>query len=137
MDIHIEIFYTANRELVVEQRLNASRKAFMSFLFHEVRVPLNSVSLGVTQLETLEMMKEGTTFMGSTLNDVLSIQKMEEGKQELHCKPFMIYDLINSVLLSLHGNIKAEGAVVEVSVQDLMPQVIGAGSSWSTCWLTC
>ena len=120
----------------------------MSFLFHEVRVPLNSVSLGVhvlaeesnlsvTQLETLEMMKEATTFMGSTLNDVLSIQKMEEGKQELHCKPFMIYDLINSVLLSLHGNIKAEGAVVEVSVQDLMPQVIGAGSSWSTCWLTC
>jgi len=52
------------------------------------------------------MMKEATTFMSETLNDVLSIQKIEEGKLELQCEVFDVATIANSVRLSLRGQVR-------------------------------
>eukprot|EP01037_Dinobryon_pediforme_P048845 gene48845-biopygen24135 len=43
-----------------------------------------------SDLELLSMMKGASDFMADTLNDVLSLQKIEEGKLELELNPFSI-----------------------------------------------
>jgi signal transduction histidine kinase len=48
--------------------------------------------------ETMGIMKEATRFMAETLNDVLSLQKIEEGKLQLEFKPFSPEGLVFSVI---------------------------------------
>ena len=63
----------------------------MKYIFHELRSPLNSLTIGIEvleksdglregDLESLGVMKVASTFMNDTLNNVLNIQKIEEGK---------------------------------------------------------
>ncbi len=110
-DAHIEIL-DPNKFLIIEERRKAeeSRLNFLRYVFHEVRVPLNSVVLGLqllhdndiahTEKETLTMMKDATKFMSETLNDVLSLQKIEQGKMELEIKPFSPKRLLSTVVSS-------------------------------------
>jgi hypothetical protein len=95
-----------------EKKINeGSRSMFFRYIFHEIRVPLNSISLGLQLLqenkvlnkqdmEILMMMKESVNFMGQTLNDVLSLQKIEEGMLQLEYKPFPPKQIVDSVLYS-------------------------------------
>ena len=73
-----------------EERANGSRRAFLKYVFMEVRVPLNSIIMSLQILdhdeavpegsrETVAMMREAAQFMAQTLNDVFSMQKIEEG----------------------------------------------------------
>jgi hypothetical protein len=109
-DCHIELL-DPNKYFLIEQKkkANEGRLMFLRYVFHEVRVPLNSISLGLQilddvknlkpeEIETVAMMKDATRFMAETLNDVLSLQKIEEGKLSLEFKPFCPEVLILSVL---------------------------------------
>lgn len=109
-DCHIEML-DSSRVLLMEEkkRSEESRMMFLRYVFHEVRVPLNSVSLGVQLLndsdtisdsdkETVHTIREAIQFMSETLNDVLSIQKIEQGMLQLELKPFRHDDLIRAVL---------------------------------------
>ena len=69
---------------------NETRRTFLKYLFHEIRNPLNSLSIGIevlgtstllseSEAESLLMMKEASNMIANTLNDVLSLQKIEEG----------------------------------------------------------
>merc|ERR1719453_2771719 len=72
------------------------------------------------------MMKEAVSFMSDTLNDVLSIQKIEEGKLELQYEQFFISDVVRTVRHSLKGQIVAKGLkLVELIDKDVPPRVIG------------
>jgi hypothetical protein len=99
-ETHAAVMDNSQYQLLEEKkRVAASKEMLLRFVFHEVRVPLNSLSLGIQFLkatagqggevakeaatEVLEMMAEGTTFMGETLNDVLSFQKIEDGAMTL------------------------------------------------------
>jgi signal transduction histidine kinase len=101
-----ELGHSSIYELEAHNAAHVDRRAFLRYVFHEVRVPLNSISLGLELLaesekivnddkETVVMMREAITFMGETLNDVLAIQKVEEGALKLIFKPFDINDLLN------------------------------------------
>ena len=80
----ITTFLTPTRTyvLLAEQKANASRRSFLWYLLHKVRVPLNSISMGLPLLdgenksesgETITMKGEAASFMSDTLNDVLSV----------------------------------------------------------------
>eukprot|EP01035_Chromulina_nebulosa_P069333 gene69333-biopygen22402 len=80
-----KIFY----DLEKERYANESRRTFFKFLFHEVRTPLNTLTIGIellstrdvldsTDQELLVMMRGASEYMGETLNNVLSMQKIEE-----------------------------------------------------------
>ena len=69
-------------------KADAARRAFIKYVSEEVRVPLKSVTLGIELLnnseqikgadrETVLMIKDAGAYMAETLNDVLSIQKLE------------------------------------------------------------
>ena len=89
-------------------RAEQERRAFMRYMFEEVRVPLKSVTLGIALLknseeirgadrETVVMIKDAGDYMTETLNDILVIEKIEAGNLILNMKPFHILDLLNAV----------------------------------------
>ena len=93
MDIHFDLLVAARVAVSEENDRNANeaRRAFLKYIFHELRNPLNSLTIGIEilgnsshldshDLESLGMMKDASAFMNDTLNDVLSMQKIEEGK---------------------------------------------------------
>lgn len=90
-----------------EKKVSDSRKEFLRYVFHEVRVPLNTITMGisilkddiiVSQQDVVSMMDNAAGFMNDTLNDVLSMSKIEDGDMALHLKPFKLDALIDSVL---------------------------------------
>lgn len=117
-DMHLELLNTTTRALIEEKRANEARRAHLKYVFHEVRTPLNSLTMGIEvfeqsknldrrQIETLKMMKDATMFMSETLNNVLSMQKVEEGMLTLELVPFRIRSSISKTLSSFRGAAQA------------------------------
>ncbi len=126
-DSHFEILDSRTYDLRIEQSANESRRAFLKYVFHEVRVPLNSISLGLhilvssgnlspDDMDVIDMMKESTNFMTETLNDVLSIQKIEDGKLELQMHKTSLESIIRGVCNSQ----KASYSVKDINVKPLI-----------------
>jgi len=59
-----------------------------------VQLLADSFEPGSYDAETVALMREATTFLGETLNDLLALQKIEEGDLELLMKPFLLEDLL-------------------------------------------
>ncbi|KAJ1410514.1 hypothetical protein B484DRAFT_455856 [Ochromonadaceae sp. CCMP2298] len=133
-DCHVDILDPTKYEIIVEKkRSEESRVMFLRYVFHEVRVPLNSVSLGLQLLadnpaldesdqETIRMMRDGTNFMAETLNDVLSLQKIEQGMLQLEMKSFPPEALITSVLSSFRSQYASKNISVQVEVHETVPE---------------
>jgi signal transduction histidine kinase len=110
----MSVFQKMAENLFQEKRANDTRRAFMRYIFHEVRVPLNTITMGLSVLkddldshlslhagEAINMMTGATDFMSDTLNDVLSIHKIEEGAMELAMQPFKITEIISRAIVAL------------------------------------
>ena len=135
LDLHADVIVRA--EIIEEQRANEARRAFMKYLFHEVRTPLNSLTMGVDMLkmsdtlepvdqEYLTIMSGATDFMSDTLNNVLSMQKIEEGKLELEKAPFSIVESATKVLAALHGMLAAKQIrLVKHFAANVPPTLVG------------
>ena len=115
MDLYQGALIAAQQALAEERLANDSRRSFLKYLFHEVRSPLNSLTMGIEILErnssnlgeeaneSLVMMRGASEFMASTLNDVLSMQKIEEGKLDLEMMPFSLLDAVTKVFSTFRG----------------------------------
>ena len=62
--------------------------------------------------------------MSETLNDVLSIQKIEDGKLELQFDNFLIKNVLHTVSNSLKGQIDAKGLVLLTSIKHNVPREV-------------
>ena len=134
MCAHVEVLYTL---FVAETNINAAKRRFVRYIMHEVRVPLSSVVMGINVMEncgglsdeerdTLVMMKGATDFMRETLNDILCMQKIEEGKLELTFAPFILADVVKSVKLSLRGLMSDRNIRLKTIIDEALPeQVVG------------
>ena len=67
--------------------------------------------------ETLGMMREATEFMGDTLNSMLNMQKIEEGKFELSMAMFYVRDAVEKVTKSLRGAFSLKKIKLSVAIQ--------------------
>lgn len=114
MDIHQPSFNDAHKLVDEERKSNDSKRNFMKYIFHEVRSPLNSITMGIELCEgdnnmtinsrdALTMMRSATTFMSDTLNKVLNMQKIEEGKFELELTTFDINETVTKMLHTFAG----------------------------------
>eukprot|EP00597_Dinobryon_sp_UTEXLB2267_P005112 CAMPEP_0170071904 /NCGR_PEP_ID=MMETSP0019_2-20121128/9688_1 /TAXON_ID=98059 /ORGANISM="Dinobryon sp., Strain UTEXLB2267" /LENGTH=457 /DNA_ID=CAMNT_0010280633 /DNA_START=879 /DNA_END=2252 /DNA_ORIENTATION=+ len=137
MDVHFDTLVVTQQALSLEQTANEARRAYLKYLFHEVRTPLNSLSMGIDILdrnphmceedkESLQMMRVAADFMSKTLNDVLSMQKIEEGKLELDMQPFLLADAVNSVLLIFGAAAASKGQHLHQEMAGSIPcKVLG------------
>jgi signal transduction histidine kinase len=131
-DIQFEHLVTSERALSEEKRANSNRRAFMKYLFHEVRTPLNSLSLGIDMLqangghaeqdkEILSNMNESVNYMRDTLNNALSIQRIEEGMLNLEMVPFSIASAMTTVLVTLQSESTLKNIAIETCFSPLLP----------------
>jgi signal transduction histidine kinase len=133
MDVHMDVLDATVKALLDEKRANENRRAFLKYLFHEVRSPLNSISIGIDILqgsstvldessrESLVMMRGASEFMAATLNDVLSMQKMEEGKLELEFQVFQLSDCITKVFTTFRGAAVGKNLTLSSSIAPEVP----------------
>ncbi|KAK8864179.1 hypothetical protein IAR55_001425 [Kwoniella newhampshirensis] len=126
----LKIQYRATQSAQVMERRSAdSKKRFVSYIFHEVRVPLNTALLAVQNLDgenVFEGLEEdqaemvhglmgSLTMMEKVLNDVLSFNRMESGKFAQAKKPFEFHKSIQLVALS--HRMQAQMAGIELHVE--------------------
>ena len=121
-------------KLLHDARVNESRRAFLRYVMHEVRVPLNSVTAGIGILrnyvsnddgsDTLDMMDAASVYMAETLNNILSMQKIEEGKLELVMNPFMIEEVMVRVKKLLTGLLIEKNLNLVINVSPKVPRCL-------------
>eukprot|EP01041_Mallomonas_annulata_P002616 gene2616-5113_t len=76
--------------------------------------------------ETLFIMREAVSFMSDTLNSILNMQKIEEGKLNLVYSKFIIKDLIRKVCCTLRGILSSKLISLQVNISDdVAPCLIG------------
>ena len=63
--------------------------------------------------------------MSDTLNDVLSMQKIEEGKLELDLTPFSIRESIMRVCSTFKGAALAKQILLEMKIPKNIPHEVG------------
>jgi len=121
-------------KLVALQKANAAQKLFLRFVFHEVRVPFHSLLLGLEYLATQQSFEEHTALLGSliqsaevmqrTINDVLLLSKLEDGKLELHQAPFSISEMVKSTLDSLQHMSKENNVQIVARIDQSLPDFV-------------
>lgn len=127
-----------------ERKASDSKRRLTSYVFHEVRVPLNTALLAVqnmsAQMEhvnasTTRSGSQGTlgdqeiefnalagslTMMSKVLNDVLDFNRMDSGKFESVSRPYSFHQVMQSLLVPLRLATDARGLDLEI---DLDPQI--------------
>jgi signal transduction histidine kinase/CheY-like chemotaxis protein len=106
------------------------RTQFTNMLFHEVRVPLNSVILSMNDLEAedfglrpdalenMDRINSGLNAIINIINDSLDFRRMSEGKLQIVEKPFSYHDMINEVTRSMESSWKAKDIIFEKQLDD-------------------
>ncbi len=122
------------------KRRNADRRAFLRYMLMEVRMPLNSIMMGLAILsgeelptdeanDTLEMMNDASSFMAQTLADVYSIQKIELGEQEIPMGHCIVENIVRNTQTAMAGNLEAKSQRLEIQVAQEVPAVIWANEN--------
>lgn len=142
MDGHLEAYDPLVFKATSEKKANDARRTFLRYIFHEIRSPINSLSLGLevlkdvepgndisktattTLVDTLSIMRESVSYMTDVLRDVLDIQNLDEGVLELSFDKFVIDDLLMSVLRKFCDFSKSKQIKISVEIADDVPQSV-------------
>lgn len=105
------------------ERLAESRTRFMAMISHEIRTPMNGVlgmadllsntSLNSQQRNYVDVIQHSGSSLISILNDVLDFSKLDEGKIQLHTKPFNLREVIDSCFNLLIPQAKLNGVILK------------------------
>lgn len=110
-------FRATQKAQIAERAASESKKRFVSYIFHEVRVPLNSALLAYQNLlgekvfsSANEDQKDMVTGLSSSLftmekvlNDLLDFNRMEAGKLTWSNRPFDFHATFRALLLAFRG----------------------------------
>ncbi|KIR40777.1 two-component system sensor protein [Cryptococcus deuterogattii 99/473] len=136
----LKIQYRATQSAqVMERRAADSKKRFVSYIFHEVRVPLNTALLAVQNLqgenvfehvqqdqaEMVDGLVSSLSMMEKVLNDVLSFNRMESGKFAQARKPFDFHKSIQLVALSHRTQAQMTGILLDVELDPDIDKIGG------------
>lgn len=99
----------------------ANRNQFTSYIFHEIRVPLQNLvqstnlldydeklqqSLTDDSRDSFERIKQGLLSIKNIINDTLDFRKMNEGRLQITNKPFDYKNMINNVVWIMESSWK-------------------------------
>jgi signal transduction histidine kinase len=83
-----------------------------------------SGNIDAADRETLQVMRDSSGFMSETLNAVLTLQKIEEGKFELECDRFVPRLAVAKATSTLRGMLIARKIVLDINVHDSVPAAL-------------
>mmetsp|Transcript_18206 Transcript_18206/g.23555 ORF Transcript_18206/g.23555 Transcript_18206/m.23555 type:complete len:825 (-) Transcript_18206:124-2598(-) len=117
--------------LVTMEKASAAQKVFLRFVFHEVRVPFQSLLLGIQQLQheeslnsftpLLDMLMSSAEMMNRVINDVLSLSRLQDGQLKLEPVAFSLEEVVSSTIWGLNKLISEKGVSVIKEVDDNIP----------------
>ncbi|KAF9560107.1 hypothetical protein CPC08DRAFT_708306 [Agrocybe pediades] len=128
----LKIQFKATQKAQVNERKAAdSKRRLTSYVFHEVRVPLNTALLAVQNMEasgTIAKDQEiefnalcgSLSMMSKVLNDVLDFNRMDSGKFESASRPYGFHQVMRSLFVPLRLATDARGLKFEA---DLDPNI--------------
>ncbi|KAJ3026127.1 hypothetical protein HDV00_012146, partial [Rhizophlyctis rosea] len=110
----------------LEHKAADSKKRFVSYIFHEVRVPLNAALLALQNLvgegvfttcdtdqrDVVDALSGSLGMMAQVLNDVLDFNRMEDGKFVCTYHPIDLHSIVRS--LCVGAKVVAENKGVEL-----------------------
>ncbi|KAG7094161.1 hypothetical protein E1B28_007772 [Marasmius oreades] len=105
-------FKATQRAQVNERKTAESKYRLTSYVFHEVRVPLNAALLAVQNIEAsgtvskevdieFDALVGSLRMMSQVLNDVLDFNKMDGGQFELVNRPYVFHQAMRSMFIPL------------------------------------
>jgi signal transduction histidine kinase/ActR/RegA family two-component response regulator len=141
--IYVEL--SSNKFLLLSSKVNEilhqeyiqsdARRSFIKFLFHEVRTPFNTISIGIDLLQEsntmdtnnhkyLKMMRESCHHVSDILDSVLTMQKIEEGKFELVYQFCDIRNIVNKAYGVMESDFTRKKIKVKITFAENTPSLV-------------
>jgi signal transduction histidine kinase len=108
-----------------EKELSELKSRFVSIASHEFRTPLSAILSSVGLIDQyryagqedkrqrhVERIKSSVRSLTEILNDFLSLDKLEQGKVEVHCTRFSIFELIQDAIEETDGLLKRKNQAI-------------------------
>jgi len=116
------------------EKANSAQRLFLRFIFHEVRVPFHSLVLGLDCLAGMEEVKphqeliqslvQSAEMINRTLNDVLLLSRLEDGKLDLEAAPFSLHSMARSTLQSFAPMFESKQIELLLQVDSTLPLLL-------------
>ncbi|KAI1791886.1 hypothetical protein LXA43DRAFT_888392 [Ganoderma leucocontextum] len=103
-------FRATQKAQVNERKASDSKRRLTSYVFHEVRVPLNTALLAVQNMQAsgtvtqdieFKALEGSLSMMSKVLNDVLDFNRMDSGRFESVLKPYKFHQVMRSLFVPL------------------------------------
>ncbi|KAI0246901.1 hypothetical protein BJV78DRAFT_91293 [Lactifluus subvellereus] len=105
-------FHATQKAQINERKAADSKRRLTSYVFHEVRVPLNTALLAVQNMEAsgivpraqeieFKALEGSLSMMSKVLNDVLDFNRMDSGRFESVSKPYSFHQVIRGLFVPL------------------------------------
>ncbi len=114
------------------QRANQAKTKFLATMSHEIRTPLNAINgfaevllgqeLDKSSQEYIRLIYDSGTALLSLLNDILDLNKIEEGKLQIESIPFELRPELENTIKPYLYIMKEKGLVFDLKVDNKLPQ---------------
>ncbi|KAJ7028442.1 hypothetical protein C8F04DRAFT_1398958 [Mycena alexandri] len=143
-----QAFKAKHKARLSEAKAAFTKRRFANYIFHEVRVPLNTALLAFQLLQSgngfkeafvnsseiyalaqgLKMMKTAREYV---LNDVLDFEKMDSGHFEIIARPFPLHHSIRTILDQVQVQAKARQLILTRSLDQRIDTIPVPGTDES------
>lgn len=110
------------------------RQEFLAKTSHEIRTPLNPIlvltrllldgDLPETHRHQVETIRSAAKTLLALVNDILDISKIEAGKVDFSREPFMLGEVLESVMDMMVPNALQKGVQLEAKWEDDIPEIL-------------
>ncbi|KAK7472046.1 hypothetical protein VKT23_000157 [Stygiomarasmius scandens] len=116
---------------MAQHKASLAKRRFASYIFHEVRVPLNNAAIAFhimqetgafdqegmkSYIEQIDALDRSFLAMGQVLNDSLDLEKMDQGHFDIHPRPFPLHSMIRAALGPLIVSAQSRGLEVHIEL---------------------